>query len=152
MLLLTWGLGLTLNASTFWVRSHWSSFRLWRKRCAPSLTVNGPLLLLCSGKQNQMKAIFFCVCHCGDALKWQCDVRARLHWVSASMLRYDWLNCLDFVNNLSESPQKWVATPINQMWCKRWRSKSIIDAKCKRGLGNSVEKSALFCYYLTERH
>ena len=30
-----------------------------------------------------------------------------------------WLNCLDFFNKLSESLQKWFATPADQLWCKR---------------------------------
>ena len=43
---------------------------------------------------------------------------------------------IKFLNKLSESVQKWVAIPIDQIWCKRWywRSTSIIGAQCKQAL------------------
>ena len=43
------------------------------------------------------------------------------------------IKVLRFLNKPSKSLLKWVATPIDQIWCKCWwwDCKSIIDAQCK---------------------
>lgn len=44
------------------------------------------------------------------------NLSTHLHWTSAPMLWY----CLDFILNQVSHSKKWVATPINQICCKRW--------------------------------
>ena len=90
-------------------------------------------------------------CDCPDGFHWSSSNIARYTTVSApTMYKHLGLvyterrhGCSDgasdvvvikllwFLSKQSESLQKWVAIPLDQIWRKRWRSKSVTDAECK---------------------